>query len=83
MKTKAKFIVGIVLFILFVCLIAAVRLVDVAEIGPENTSVGLSAGNDAFRSLTGENMTLYKIADYLTHFARRDAIESIIYEEVF
>ncbi len=25
----------------------------------------------------------YKITDYLAHFARRDAIESIIYEEVF
>ena len=25
----------------------------------------------------------YKIADYLAHFTRHDAIESIIYEEVF
>ena len=29
------------------------------------------------------NLEAYKIADYLVHFPRRDAIEQIIYEEVF
>lgn len=28
-------------------------------------------------------LAAYKIADYLAHFAKRDAIETIIYEEVF
>ena len=28
-------------------------------------------------------LAAYKIADYLAHFAKRDAIEKIIYEEVF
>ena len=36
----------------------------------------------SFRRKSSE-LAAYKIADYLTHFARRDAIESIIYEEVF
>ena len=36
----------------------------------------------SFRRRSSE-LEAYKIADYLAHFARRDAIESIIYEEVF
>ena len=36
----------------------------------------------SFRRKSSE-LEAYKIADYLAHFARRDAIESIIYEEVF
>lgn len=30
-----------------------------------------------------EKLEAYKIADYLQHFAKRDAIETVIYEEVF
>ena len=36
----------------------------------------------SFRRRAGE-LEAYKIADYLAHFAKRDAIEKIIYEEVF
>ena len=36
----------------------------------------------SFRRRTGE-LEPYRIADYLAHFARRDALETIIYEEVF
>ena len=36
----------------------------------------------SFRKRTDE-LVAHKIADYLRHFAKRDAIESIIYEEVF
>ena len=36
----------------------------------------------AFRRRSAE-IEAYKIADYLAYFARRDAIEEIIYEEVF
>ena len=36
----------------------------------------------SFRRRSSE-LEAYKIADYLAHFARRDAIERIIYEEVF
>ena len=30
-----------------------------------------------------DKLRAYKITDYLQHFARRDAIETVIYEEVF
>ena len=30
-----------------------------------------------------DKLRAYKISDYLQHFARRDAIETVIYEEVF
>ena len=36
----------------------------------------------SFRRRAAE-LEAYKIADYLVHFAKRDAIESIIYQEVF
>lgn len=36
----------------------------------------------SFRRRSNE-LQAYKIADYLVHFARRDSIETIIYEEVF
>jgi predicted transcriptional regulator of viral defense system len=36
----------------------------------------------SFRRRSAE-LEAYKIADYLAHFAKRDAIEKIIYEEVF
>ena len=36
----------------------------------------------SFRRRTSE-LKAYKIADYLVHFAKRDAIESILYQEIF
>jgi len=36
----------------------------------------------SFRKIA-ETLVAHKIADYLQHFPKRDAIESIIYEEVF
>ena len=69
MKTKTKFILGAVLAVLFVVMIVLVRTVDVAAIGAEDTSVGLSALNGSFHDLTGVSRTLYKLADYLGYAA--------------
>ena len=30
-----------------------------------------------------DKLETYKITDYLQHFAKRDAIETVVYEEVF
>ena len=69
MSKKAKFITAGVLLVLFIALIAVVRTVDVAAIGPEDTSIGLSTVNKAVNDASGVNMTLYKIAEYLGYLA--------------
>lgn len=69
MKTKTKFIAAAVLLVLFAAFIIVIRTVDVAAIGPEQTSVGLSSLNASFSAAVGVNMTLYKIADILGYLA--------------
>ena len=69
MKRSTKYMTGAVLGLLFIVMIVFVRFIDVAAIGPEGTSIGLAALNDSFHSLTGVNMTLYKIAEYLGYAA--------------
>lgn len=41
------------------------RIVDVQEIGPRDSAVGFAALNAYFHGLTGVNMTLYTITDWL------------------
>ena len=43
-----------------------VRLVDVGEIGPNGTSVGLATLNGFVQDLVGVNMLLYTLTDYLS-----------------
>lgn len=69
MKTKNKIIIGIIFAILFAIVIVLVKTVDIASIGPEGTSIGLSTVNKAVNEASGENMTLYKIAEYLGYAA--------------
>ena len=69
MKAKTKFIISGVFFALFAAFIAVIRTVDVAAIGPEGTSVGLSAVNRSFHELTGVNMGWYKVAELLGYAA--------------
>lgn len=52
-------------FLLTVILIALVRLVDVAPIGEQGTSVGLSHLNQFIFDLFGVNMLWYHITDWL------------------
>ena len=55
-----------VLFIVaFVLWTALVSIVDVKPIGPQDSSVGFSALNGAVHRLTGVNLTLYTITDWL------------------
>lgn len=51
--------------VLFAVWTMLVTIVDVDAIGPENSSVGFSALNDFFHRLTGVNMMLYVITDWL------------------
>ena len=65
-KLKRKsFHIGLGLLVLFVIWTVALRLVDVAEIGPQNSSVGFSTLNKVIHNITGEHMLLYTITDWL------------------
>ena len=64
-QAKAGVVTGTICFVIFLLLIAAVRLFDTAPIGPEGTVIGLSSINKAFHDLTGVNMIWYKITDAL------------------
>lgn len=61
---KALFISAstLVAFILWTML---VKFVDVKPIGPRGSVVGLASVNEAVHRLTGTNMTLYNITDWL------------------
>ncbi len=67
MKTKEIKIIsiGILSVILFVIWTMLVQVVDVQMIGVNETSVGLAGLNSWFHSLTGVNMSLYTITDWL------------------
>lgn len=69
MKAKGKFLMAGLFLILFAVLILLVKKVNVAAIGPEGTSIGLSDMNKSFHEMTGENHTLYKISEYLGYAA--------------
>ena len=59
MKAKGKFLLAGLFLVLFLVLIVLVKKVDVADIGPEGTSIGLSNLNQSFHDMTGENDTLF------------------------
>ena len=63
-SSRGLFISG-VLLIAFAVWTVLVRTFDVRAIGPENTSVGFAALNGYVHALTGENMRLYVITDWL------------------
>ena len=56
---------SIALFIAFALWTALICIVDVSPIGPNNSMVGFATLNKAMHSLTGVNMTLYVITDWL------------------
>ena len=66
---KRHVISAIVFLVLFLAVILLVRTVDVAAIGPEGTSVGLSHVNGAFHALTGLRLGLYRTTQYLGYLS--------------
>ena len=64
-KNLRKILTGVGMLAVFVLWTVAVSLVDVQAIGPDGTSVGFAALNGYFHKLTGVNMTLYNITDWL------------------
>lgn len=67
MKEKGTKILtkGFILILLFAFWTVLVITFDVKEIGVNGTLVGFSAKNSFFHGLTGVNMTLYNVTDWL------------------
>ena len=65
MKNKGKILMSAGCVVLTILLIILLRFVDVREIGPEGTSIGLSHLNQFFFDLTGLNIVWYNITDWL------------------
>ena len=65
-RTNRKYLyTGLLFLTAFVLWTVAICFIDVAEIGPENSKVGFSALNGFIHELTGVNMFLYTLTDWL------------------
>ena len=64
-KNSRLFWVGVGLLAVFVLWTVLIRFVDVGAIGPRESSVGFATLNGYIHNLTGVNMSLYVITDWL------------------
>ena len=64
-KNSRSFWVGVGLLAVFVLWTVLIRFVDVEAIGPRQSSVGFATLNGYIHNLTGVNMSLYIITDWL------------------
>ena len=64
-KAKLHLISGIILILSFALWTVLIQKADVQAVGVNGTQVGLATLNTWFHSLTGANMTLYNITDWL------------------
>ena len=62
---RKKFTVAAGLLAAFAVWTVSVRFADVRAIGPEGSCVGFATVNGLFHRLTGVNMTLYTVTDWL------------------
>ena len=67
MKTKNKknFIPGAIFIFVFAIWTMLIQTIDVQSVGINNTNVGFATFNTWFHKMTGVNMTLYTITDWL------------------
>ena len=56
---------AICILVMFVLWTIAIQFVDIKAIGPQNSSVGFATLNQFVHNLTGVNMSLYTITDWL------------------
>ena len=65
MKKQKDFCFALCMLVAFLLWTAAIRLVDVQVIGPQESSVGFATINQFVHNLTGAHMSLYTITDWL------------------
>ena len=64
-SSKKNVIVSISLFLIAIIYTVLVKIIDVSNIGPNDSSVGFSKINSYFHNLIGVNMSLYKVTEVL------------------
>lgn len=64
-KDKKNIILSIILVIISIVYTILVKIIDVKNIGPNNSSVGFARINKYFADLIGSNMLIYKITEVL------------------
>ena len=64
-KSQKSFVVAVCMLAAFVLWTVLVKCIDVQAIGPLASSVGFAGLNGFVHELTGANMTLYNITDWL------------------
>ena len=64
-NNRRLFWLGVSLLAIFVLWTVLIRFVDVGAIGPRESSVGFATLNGCIHNLTGVNMSLYAITDWL------------------
>ena len=64
-ETRRSLALALCLLLAFGLWTAAVQSIDVQAVGPQGSSVGFAALNQAVHALTGVHMTLYIITDWL------------------
>ena len=64
-KSKKSLIISVILLASFIIWTVILCFADVRAVGPEESSVGLGGLNEYFHGLTGANMLLYTITDWL------------------
>ena len=65
MKERKLFYVGLILIVVFVFWTILIQTVDVQPVGVNGTVVGFATLNCSFHNMTGVNMTIYHITDWL------------------
>ena len=66
MENRKKCIcIGGIMVVMFVLWTALVMTIDVQPVGQNGTDIGFAAFNTVFHAMTGVNMTLYMITDWL------------------
>ena len=65
MKKRKGLIIGFCLVGAFILWTLAISFIDVQGIGPQSSSVGFATLNGFVHGITGVNMTLYEITDWL------------------
>ncbi len=64
-ENKKSFLIAVFFLTVFILWTVLIRFIDVKAIGPQNSSIGFSTLNAFFHKLTGVNMMLYTITDWL------------------
>ena len=69
MNNKLRITISLLLVVISALFLLMVLEVDVANIGPNGTSIGLSQFNYSISKAIGTNMTLYKLTEYAGYIA--------------